>query len=91
MTPTGTLAKPSGWTVAMFCADGYDWWVNYESYRSEHIARERADTYAKYTVDRMVAVFISRADGTWQTVGTKYDIPYKLGRPLDEQYDEESR
>lgn len=84
MTPTGTLAKPSGWTVALFCADGYDWWVQYQSFRSQSIAQEHAAICAKYTVDKMVAVFVSREDGSWQTVGTKFDIPNKTGRPLDE-------
>lgn len=86
----GTASQTGQWTVyVLFAAPGEDWDNRIESFKSETIARLRADHFVERMKDRgshvkMVAIQRSRGDGpdtglesNWEIIATAYDVSEK--------------
>lgn len=84
MTPAGTMTQPEGWVVVTFVVEGGDWHIwRSVTWQSETIAREVADLMCAFMYEggapNRHAVFVGRAGSkTWETVGTKYDVPRQV-------------
>jgi hypothetical protein len=77
MTIPGTLARTDQPVVCVFSVDGEDHLYEYLTYESEHIARFTARLLVNkmhHTQNGMRSVSIKREDGTWETIGSFYDV-----------------